>query len=373
MCSEAEHLRGISSTLWPIEPHTQAKHEILRDYLKAWFPILSRWSGRIVYLDGFAGPGVYTGGEDGSPVIALQTAVDHKLRERFKEIVFFFIERDPNRAKTLTQTLKNRFPNLPENVKYEVRGAEFAPTLEQVLNDLEKREAKLAPTFAFLDPFGFSGFPMELIGRMINYDKCEVLITFMAGFVRRFLDELREPALDSLFATQEWKEACNISDSNKRLRFLLNLYETQLKKVGGAKYVRSFGMIGPHNQLIYYLVYGTKHPKGLEVMKEVMYKVDRRGTYTFSDLTDIKQTYLIDYQTGPHWVPRAAEIVYRKFRGKTVAESAIHQFVITETQFIYRKSILEYLERVDPPKIIDVINRKRKFSYPEGCFITFCQ
>lgn len=31
-------------TIWEIEPHTQAKHEILRRYLSAWFPILGKYN-----------------------------------------------------------------------------------------------------------------------------------------------------------------------------------------------------------------------------------------------------------------------------------------------------------------------------------------
>lgn len=322
-------------------------------------------------MDGFAGPGIYSGGEVGSPVIALQIAAEHTLRTHFKEIVFYFIEKDPNRARVLSQQLKKRFPSLPKNIIYRVQGAEFVPTLGKVLDEIESRDAKLAPTFAFLDPFGFSGFPMKLIGRMMSYDSCEVLITFMAGFVKRFLDELRAPVLNELFASEEWRQACDMSDPDKRLRFLLDLYERQLKNVGGAKYVRSFGMIGPQNQLIYYLVYGTKHLRGLEVIKEAMCKVDRRGTYTFSDYTDIDQTYMIDYAKEPHWVPKAAEMVYDEFRGKSVSEDAIHQFVIASTPFIYRKSVLEYLERDSPPKIVKVTDRKKRFSYPKGSIITF--
>lgn len=366
-------LPDISATVWSIEPHTKAKHEILQNYLKAWFPILSRWSGRIVYLDGFAGPGIYYGGEPGSPVIALETAVGHSLRQRFNEILFIFIEKEKDRATKLKEVLQSHFPSLPSNMKYEVIGAEFAPTLENALQSLEHTKDRLAPTFAFLDPFGFSGFPMNLIGRIMGYAKCEVLITFMEGFVNRFTDEMREPALDELFATKQWREIRHISAPQKRRRFFLSLYETQLKNVGGAKYVRSFEMIGIHNQPIYYLVFGTKHPKGLEVMKEAMYSVDRRGTYTFSDLTDVNQTYIIDYETEPGWVPKAAEIVCRKFAGKTVSESEIHQFVITDTPYIYRKSILEFLEKADPPRITTVAGRKRAFSYPEGCRITFCR
>ncbi len=60
--------------LWALEPHTAAKHAILRRYLQAWFPIMASANARFLYIDGFAGPGEYSGGEDGSPVIALKTA-----------------------------------------------------------------------------------------------------------------------------------------------------------------------------------------------------------------------------------------------------------------------------------------------------------
>jgi hypothetical protein len=38
--------------------------------MQAWVPILTRYYGRVVYIDGFAGPGIYVGGEEGSPIIA---------------------------------------------------------------------------------------------------------------------------------------------------------------------------------------------------------------------------------------------------------------------------------------------------------------
>lgn len=136
--------------------------------------------------------------------------------------------------------------------------------------------------------------------------------------------------------------------------------------------MRNFEMKGPYNQVIYYLIYGTKHWKGLEAMKEAMYRVDRRGTYRFSDWTDIRQHYLIDYANEPYWIQQAAETVYEKFKGQTVSESEVHKLVITDTLFIYRKSILQYLEKCSPSKITHVTNRKRVFSYPEGCCITFC-
>jgi len=196
---------------------------------------------------------------------------------------------------------------------------------------------------------------------------------FLCVYEWRFLDDWREPALNELYGTEYWKKARQIQDSDERLRFLVNLYEEQLQQVGGAKYVRSFGMVGKQDQIIYYLVFGTKHWKGIEVMKDAMWKVDRTGLYRFSDLTNPNQVYLIDYETKPHWIPSAADMVHQKFRGQTVLEDDVHKFVVTETPFVYRKSILQHLEKRSPPKIASVTCRKtRALTYPDGCSVTFC-
>ena len=64
-------------TLWIPDAHTLAKHAILRRYLQAWLPIMSRWNRRGVVIDGFAGPGRYASGEDGLPFVALKAALEH--------------------------------------------------------------------------------------------------------------------------------------------------------------------------------------------------------------------------------------------------------------------------------------------------------
>ena len=76
-------------TVWPADAHTQAKHAILQKYVGAWFPILTGQTAKIarqrgvapkreiLFIDGFAGPGEYTNGKAGSPVIALKAALNH--------------------------------------------------------------------------------------------------------------------------------------------------------------------------------------------------------------------------------------------------------------------------------------------------------
>lgn len=212
---------------------------------------------------------------------------------------------------------------------------------------------------------------MKLIGRTLKCEKCEVLITFMAGFVRRFNDELREDALNELFDSQEWKKIREISDPDERMKLIVQLYEAQLKKLGEAKYVKSFGMIGTSNQIIYYLVFATKHLKGLEVMKEAMWNVDPTGSYKFSDVTGLNQSLLMDFQDEPLWVQNAANMVYGHFKGKTVNEREIYQFVVKDTKYVYRKTILQTLEKSTPPRIAVLSKRQRAYSYPDGCLLAF--
>ena len=56
----------MNSTIWSIEKHTIVKHQILKYYLSAWFPIIASWNKKVLYIDGFAGPGKYSKNEEGS-------------------------------------------------------------------------------------------------------------------------------------------------------------------------------------------------------------------------------------------------------------------------------------------------------------------
>jgi len=358
-------------TIWSISPHTAAKHQILEEYLKAWFPIVGRWKGRIVYLDGFAGPGKYKGGEDGSPVIAMRTAIGHPRIKTTTEVMFVFIENDKKRSGVLKQALKERFGKLPPNVKYDVIDSDFEQSVCDMLDSLEENDQKLAPTFAFIDPFGYSDFSMSLVRRLLGYDKSEVLITFMTEFVNRFLDPAHEEAVGKLYGSKDFLKANTMTGAEQRISFLLKLYEDKLKD-SGAKYVRSFEMIGRDNNVVYHLIFGTKHWKGLEVIKGAMLNVDSRGTYSFSDRIGMGQTFFANIKDGDEWMPDAAKLIFNHFRGQSVGIDEIHRFVVTDTVYPFKKKILKFLEKDNPPQILHVTKRKTKaLSYPDECMVTF--
>ncbi len=357
-------------TVWDMDPHTKAKHELLRAYLKRWLPIIGAKSPSINYLDGFAGPGMYSGGEDGSPVVAIDTCSTHARRP--ERVFFGFVEKDAKRAQILTTVLASRFPSgsLPPLWTYAVENQEFAGYLDRILNGIEGRGARISPTFAFLDPFGFGGIPLRSISRLLAYPRCETLVTLMSSFVSRFLEEDRAETLTNLFGCEDWRTARNLH-GERRLGFLLRLYEHQLHQVAGAKHVLSFTMESHLGVPLYHLVFATKHSKGFREMKEAMTEVDRRGTYRFSDRTDPGQTYLFDFanDASPVWVDRAADAVQSRFGGMTIRRKLVEEFIWYETKFPFRASILKVLRE---RRAITVIGEERPRSFfPTNCELSF--
>jgi len=62
-----------------------------------------------------------------------------------------------------------------------------------------EQKKQLAPTLAFIDPFGWSGVPLALISDLLSFEKCEVLFNFMFDSVNRFVADDR-PGIAQHFA-----------------------------------------------------------------------------------------------------------------------------------------------------------------------------
>lgn len=354
------------TTTWDIDAHTEAKHVILEKYLAAWFPIITRKFGTAIYIDGFAGSGIYPTGANGSPIIALDVAVKHILGIK-EHVHFVFIEKDRESVETLSHRIRTEYSSIPDNFHCYTYYGEFETHVNEIIGGLKNQGIQIPPTFTFIDPCGFSGVPMSLIQDIMQYDSCEIFINFMEGFVNRFLSVPgNEVHLDQLYGTTEWRRVQELEQS-KRGDFLITLYKQQLKNAG-ANYIWDFKMINKHGQIEYYLVFGTKSVYGLEKMKEAMWEVDSSGNYYFSDRDDPNQSRIFHFDKNA-WVHDAAGMVAKEFTGRTVRERTIWKYVIIKTPYIYRISILKELERKGFIKKVEPRTRDGAFS--GNPFITF--
>jgi three-Cys-motif partner protein len=369
--------KGISTT-WPIEPHTEAKHAILRKYMDAWLPIITRWNGRVLYIDGFAGPGEYSGGKDGSPIIATKAVLDHKIKIT-SEIKMLFIEADKNRCDHLKKVVA-KLP-LASNIEIECICNKFADTIADLIKYTEEQKVRLAPAFVFIDPFGFTGIPFSLIKQIMKNDKCEVLITFMYEEINRFVsDKQLWPSLaetfgidERQFETDEWQEIINEKDSKRRELLLHNAYKERLEKEANIQFVRSFKMTNKINKTDYFLFFGTNNLVGLKKMKEAMWKIDESGMFNFSDATyNPAQPTL--FQLKPNY-DELKMLILKEFNKKAVSVLELENFILTQTPYRethYKKHVLYQMERAQPPEIkVKSDKKRRKGSFLPGFTVEF--
>jgi three-Cys-motif partner protein len=338
------------TTVWDLSPHTRAKHEILRRYLQAWTPILSHGGfPDIIYIDGFAGPGRYSQGEDGSPIIALRAALDQSIPSSTR-IFFLFVERDLERAAVLQEIVDSI--ERPGNLRVKVaQGSTFETEVSELVAFYSSRQRSLPPTFAFVDPFGWTGVPFSLLSEILRHPSCEVLVNFMYEEINRFLTQSDQPEnFDGFFGTDQWR-ACVAGSPQQRNRCLHDLYVRQLRDSAGATYVRSFEMRNDAGVTDYYLFYATKSLKGLQKMKEAMWKVDPKGEFKFSDATDPNQMVMF----GDPTIDILRRQILERFSGREATVQEVEEFVLAETAFRethYKRQVLALLEKFTPPRLI---------------------
>ena len=361
----------VKEKIWEIQPHTQAKLEILKKYLNAWLPIITRFNKKVIYIDGFAGPGIYKNGEEGSPIVAIKSLLNHKFIPSDRHFKFLFIEKDKERAKILEKELnKINLPNTEFTYDTKIMRAEFEDIISEILDFIEDKGSNLAPAFVFIDPFGMKGISMNSIKRIMSHKSCEVLINFMYEEINRFISlPKNEETLNNLFGSNEWKKIKNVNSSDKRYAFLKELYQRKLRENCGDCFIRTFEMKNKFNREDYVLFFCTKKPQGMIRMKEAMWKIDETGNFNFSDATyDPKQKLL--FQKNPRYSV-LKRIILDKFHGKKVQMQELIDFVNLETPFLerhIRQPILKPLEFADK---IEVMNRKKKNTFPKESIIKF--
>nr|BDD46658.1 hypothetical protein 1 [Bacillales bacterium] len=353
--------------MWEMKPHTRAKHVILENYLKAWFPIMSFTNERILYIDGFAGPGRYTGGEDGSPIMALKIAYEiyntHSSRLKNKEFVFVFIESNKKNYESLQKEIGSL--KLPKNFTINLDNTEFENTMSAIIEYLNKKKADLAPAFAFIDPFGTKGVPFDLVKQIMSYKKCEIFLNHMYFGVLRS-KHIRDHT--DLYGTDEWKEYMDLEGREKHTA-ITNLYAKQLHTVANVNYTRSFEVRTKTNATLFDMIYATNNLTGLEKMKEAMWKADPLGNYFFRDKTRSDQLVLFEYE--PDLKPLRDDLL-STFSGQQVSISDIEKHVLINTPYLKSHIRRKTLTPLEKEKIIEVKRPPHSYSgFKDGTKITF--
>lgn len=349
-----------------MEDPTFGKHLVLKYYLEGWFPILGSWSGRLLFIDGFAGPGEYASGEPGSPLIALDCVKRCKERGGLGgvEIVFLFIESDKARADHLEKILKEN-PR-PPGITFDILRGPFDRHMSNLLDYIGEQKAVLAPAFVMVDPFGIKGNRMSLISRILENEKSECMISFMYEPIRRFHGEPEfKLHLDELFGTDRWQKCFDMEETDKK-RYLHNLFREQLKE-HGAKHVVSFEL-WKGNRHIYTIYFTSSSLKGCNLMKQAIWRADPSGSYRLRGYAG-NQGLLFDTDTEP-----LAVQLRERFGDNATPIEDIEQYVMSDETIFHKGQLRQKtLQRLEKEGRISVSRPQgeQRFTNGKGIKVRF--
>lgn len=292
---------------------TLAKHTILEKYIYAFFNIMKTFGGdNLVYIDGFAGRGTYTGEDghpvDGSPLRALQKIAS--LPDLAKKVTTIFIEKDKVLFDQLAEHLKRFHSKHPEIREPHLGNGEFSEVMTKQLDLLAADGKSLAPAFVFIDPCGVDGVDFNVIDRVLkNQKKAEVFVFFNIEGIRRIvgLKDKMGPTMVKLLGSEgRAKEllatvaACRTPQ--EREQAIVTYYEELLRTQTPAKFVASFRVEKADKKVTsHYLIHATQHPLGFAIMKDVMWGVGKtaegKGGLTLEQASSVPMEMLFT----PEW------------------------------------------------------------------------
>jgi len=218
----------------------------------------------LLFVDGFAGPGSYLGGEDGSPILAIKSAIEHAVPLPIP-ISFLFIEEDRERCEILGGAIQKYDHDIRNSARIKpprIEHGDCESVVNSLLDEWNEAGQQVGPALFFLDQFGYSDVSMDLVTRIMSCPRCEVFSYLNWDHMHRFLtDQSKWASLNRTFGGEEWRPSLEL-ELKERASFILHAYRTALMTKARSRYVWSFTMADESDSPLYWLFFCTNSLRG---------------------------------------------------------------------------------------------------------------
>lgn len=251
------------------------KHGIIDAYASPFAGKTGKYSidNRVAFIDGYAGPGRYGDGEEGSGAMLVRKA--HELATLPRKLELHFVEDDP---KTMAK-LRDVVAKEGVGVEVTVTDGDISAHLQGLLAQCDG-----IPLFVYLDPCGLV-IPFDEVARIFERPggpgapATELLINFSAVTLRRIAGHLTSQKaveatlvrMDRVCGGNWWRQAWldQLPNTGAAEELIVNGYAERVRESagGGGSWVID---VRPRAGLkpLYYLVFATRHVAGLEFFGE---------------------------------------------------------------------------------------------------------
>ena len=249
------------------------KTEIVAKYFWAWAKVIIPWAKKrkinMAYVDLFSGPGRYKDGSKSTPLMILEQALGDD--DMSQKLITVFNDLDSDNTQSLQQAI-NALPNIEKlNHQPRILNMEVGENIIRELNQIQS-----VPALFFIDPWGYKGLSLQLIGSVIKNWGCDCIFFFNYNRINMGLSNPAvQEHMNSLFGKERadlLREKLEYKRSYERELIILEDISQALKAIGG-DYVLPFCFKdATGSRTSHHLIFVSKDVLGYKIMKEIMAK-----------------------------------------------------------------------------------------------------
>jgi three-Cys-motif partner protein len=320
---------------------TGIKHFALRKYLEAATRIIgSSWKG-FSYVDCCAGPWESRSLDFSDTSFGIAVKVLKESKEwlhsqnkspRFKALL---IERSAGPYKQLAAFAESVSDG---NVHVEAHHWDFRERTSEIIRFVTSQ-----PSFAFIfvDPTGWTQAEIDALEPLLRINPGEVLINLMSYHILRFLHD-EATNMDKILGS-DYREIRSLSHEEIEDE-VVRRYCDSIRRQGDFRYVCALPVMKPDQDAInFFLIYGTRNAKGVEVFKQVERQTERETELVRAKLQQDKRPILDLFSSD---VLYKREERYRRLsaRSKDNAKSALDSLISERGEVLYEDCWAETLQ-----------------------------
>lgn len=309
---------------------TAKKVEYVSEYISQWAIISSKRNDIkcITFIDCMCNAGVYKDGDFCTSICILQTFMDLAQAHPDKKYRIMLNDYDSNRVAILKKVIQSVRTNKLDNLEIFVKNIDVNNYLDYLMQNKMYDKSYIFgygySTVVYIDPYSFGTVHIPKISALLKQHYCELIFNFFISDFRRNIAKDTGRIRDCLGGT-------SISTEDELMEYMRSSLS-----VGSIKYLFAYTFRTKKNVDLYQIVFATPNIRGLEVLKDVLWKVFDGKEYHRNAEDDNGQLGLFSEEDETNW---------RKDNYAHEAQAFVIKYAPKETEISFKEIESNIIQR----------------------------
>ncbi len=312
-------------TLDEAKEQTRQKIQYVSEYIREWLYVATNMEdiNKVIFIDAMANAGIYKDGTLGTSIEVLLLFKD--FAEQHKDKTFYLLINDNNKKRIDIQSKLVDYymgPVKPINMIVKMKDKDVNDYLQDYTLFDSIIQCSKVMCVLFIDPYNFRTIKINRIQAFVSRYYCEVLYNvFTSDKVRNTSDQAIQECLGNII----------IDDNHDIINEVAHALH-----VGYIKHSFSYSFHISNNTELYQIMFLTPNKRGLEKIKDALWKVfDGARYHRNTNITQEQMSIFSSKEMQSYALPVYAEdarsLLLRQFDGRHYTYNDIEIFLIENT------------------------------------------